>query len=203
MIQDWIKQSLENEADAIRRTLEAVGDEYEQAIKLISACTGKVVVTGIGKSGHVGKKIAASLSSTGTPAFFVHSAEAVHGDSGMIEKKDVVILLSNSGETAEVLNVLSIIEKIGAKRIAITKSATSTLSVRSDVTLSYKYEREADHLGLAPTTSALLQLAIGDALAVTLCKLKQFTNEDFYLYHPGGSLGKQLSQGYGNEETAV
>jgi arabinose-5-phosphate isomerase len=195
VIMDLIKASLTNEAEALLRLSEEAGDEYASAVELIAGCQGKVVVTGIGKSGHIGKKIAASLSSTGTPAFFVHSAEAVHGDSGMIEKRDVVILLSNSGETMEVLNVLNIIEKIGAKRIAITKNKQSSLAQKCDVALTYSYQKEADHLGLAPTTSALLQLAIGDALAVALCKTKDFTKDDFHLYHPGGSLGVQLSQG--------
>lgn len=193
-VRNFVKEALSNEADALLSISQHIGEEYEKAIDLIAACQGKVVVTGIGKSGHIGKKIAASLSSTGTPSFFVHSAEAVHGDSGMIDKRDVVILLSNSGETQEVLNLLPIVEKIGAGRIAITKNADSTLGRRSDVALTYHYRQEADHLGLAPTTSALLQLAIGDALAVVLCRMKGFSKEDFYLYHPGGSLGQQLSK---------
>ncbi|CAH0120660.1 MULTISPECIES: SIS domain-containing protein [unclassified Paenibacillus] len=193
-VRNFVKEALSNEADALLSISQHIGEEYEKAIDLIAACQGKVVVTGIGKSGHIGKKIAASLSSTGTPSFFVHSAEAVHGDSGMIDKRDVVILLSNSGETQEVLNLLPIVEKIGAARIAITKNADSTLGRRSDVALTYHYRQEADHLGLAPTTSALLQLAIGDALAVVLCRMKGFSKEDFYLYHPGGSLGQQLSK---------
>lgn len=192
MIKQWIQESLSNEANALVSLSKAVADEYEKAIFLLSTCKGKVAVTGIGKSGHIGRKMAASLSSTGTPSFFVHSAEAVHGDSGTIEANDVVILFSNSGETPEVLNLLSIIEKIGAKRIAITKDANSTLAARCDVTLNYSYEKEADHLGFAPTTSTLLQLAIADAVAVTLSKIKNFTKEDFYLYHPGGSLGKRI-----------
>jgi arabinose-5-phosphate isomerase len=193
IIKELLRASLRNEAKALSEICGFVDDEYEQAIDKIMNCKGKVVVTGIGKSGHVGQKIAASLSSTGAPAFFVHSAEAIHGDSGMIEARDIVILLSNSGETQEVLNVLSIIEKIGAKRIAITKNRASTLAQRCDAVLSYAYEMEVDHLGLAPTTSALIQLAIGDAVAVTLCKLKEFSQQDFYLYHPGGSLGRELS----------
>ncbi|MGG6313920.1 KpsF/GutQ family sugar-phosphate isomerase [Paenibacillus macerans] len=201
MIHEWVKEALQNEANALLQTSQNVGEEYVKAVEMLRDCLGKVVVTGIGKSGHIGQKIAASLSSTGTPAFFVHSAEAVHGDSGMIEQKDVVILLSNSGETAEVLNVLSIIEQIGSKCIAITKNPLSTLGRRCDAVLSYDYEREADHLGLAPTTSALLQLAVGDALAVTLCKVKGFTPEDFHLFHPGGSLGVQLSRDHAESNT--
>lgn len=187
-----VQSSLQNEATALQLLANNVGEAYEKAVELLASCEGKVIITGIGKSGHIGKKIAASLASTGTPSFFVHSAEAVHGDSGMIEQRDVVILLSNSGETGEVLNALAIVSKIGAKRIAITKNANSTLAVQSDVALTYAFEKEADHLGLAPTTSALLQLAIGDALAVALCEHKGFSKEDFLFYHPGGSLGNQL-----------
>lgn len=193
-VRKFVKEALSNEADALMNISQDIGEEYEKAIELISACQGKVIVSGIGKSGHIGKKIAASLSSTGTPSFFVHSAEAIHGDSGMIGRQDVVILLSNSGETHEVLNLLNIVEKIGASRIAITQNAESSLGKRSEVALTYHYQQEADHLGLAPTTSALLQLAIGDALAVVLCRMKGFSKEDFYLYHPGGSLGQQLSK---------
>ncbi len=194
MSNEWVRFALANEARALMNMSEQVGEEYDRAIHLITSCSGKVIVTGIGKSGHIGKKIAASLASTGTPAFFVHSAEAVHGDSGMIEKRDVVILLSNSGETSEVLNILSIIEKIGSPRIAITRNPSSTLATRCDVALTYDYEKEADHLNVAPTTSALLQLAIGDALAVAISGSKGFTKEEFHKFHPGGSLGVQLRQ---------
>jgi arabinose-5-phosphate isomerase len=193
MSKDLVKESLLNEALALMNMSQQVGVEYEKAIEMILNCQGKIVITGIGKSGHIGKKIAASLSSTGTPSFFVHSAEAVHGDSGMIEQRDVVILLSNSGETTEVLNILHIVNKIGSPRIAITRDPSSTLARGCDVALTYQYEKEADHLGVAPTTSALLQLAIGDALAVALSRGKGFTKEDFHKYHPGGSLGNQLS----------
>jgi arabinose-5-phosphate isomerase len=157
-------------------------------------CKGKVIVTGVGKSGHIGKKIAASLASTGTPAFFVHSTEGVHGDLGMIQQEDVVILISNSGETKEVLSLLPTLEKIGSKRISITSKEKSTLALSCDVVLAYQYEGEADHLGLAPTISSTLTLVIGDALAVALSILKDFKKEDFHLYHPGGSLGQQLTE---------
>jgi len=197
----YVRESLQEELKALSQLSAEVGDEYELAVDLLVGCKGKVVVVGIGKSGHVGKKIAASLSSTGTPAFFVHAAESVHGDSGMIEDRDVVVMLSNSGETAEVLNALEIVKKIGAKRIAITRGKKSTLAVGCDVALTYRYEKEADHLGLAPTTSALLQLAIGDALAVAASRLKGFEKQDFYLYHPGGSLGKQLQNDMDQSQT--
>ncbi|WP_188454911.1 KpsF/GutQ family sugar-phosphate isomerase [Virgibacillus oceani] len=188
-----VKQAIEVEADAIKALADQAGPEYEEAVSLIQNSKGKVVITGVGKSGHMGKKIAASLSSTGTPAFFVHSTEGVHGDLGMIEKEDVVIMISNSGETAEVLSLLPSLGKIGSKKIAITSKKASTLAKNSDVALTYHYAKEADHLGLAPTTSSTLTLVIGDALAVALSKAKEFKNEDFHLYHPGGSLGKKLS----------
>lgn len=192
-IVEMIRKSLLIEATALEQLRADISQEYEHAVALMLACEGKIVVTGIGKSGHIGGKIAASLSSTGTPAFFVHSAEGLHGDSGMIEDRDVVVLLSNSGETTEVLHILEIVKLIGSRRIAITQSAHSTLAKNSDVTLAYKFNSETDHLGLAPTTSALLQLAIGDALVSTLSELKKFNKEEFHKYHPGGSLGQHLS----------
>lgn len=149
---------------------------------------------GVGKSGHIGSKIAATLSSTGTPSFFVHSTEALHGDLGMIEEKDITILISNSGETNEVLNTIPSIQKIGAKIISITRNSESTLAKNSDVALTYAYDTEADHLNLAPTTSSTLCLVIGDCLATAVSENKGFKSEDFHLYHPGGSLGKQLSK---------
>lgn len=194
---DDIKKAIQIEAEAVSALKDQINLKYEQAVELLRNTKGKVIVTGVGKSGHIGKKIAASLSSTGTPTFFVHSTEGVHGDLGMIEKKDTVILISNSGETIEVLNLLPSLKIIGSKLISITSNAHSTLAKESDISLNYQYEKEADHLGLAPTTSSSMTLAIGDALAVTLSKVKAFENEDFHLYHPGGNLGKQLSKGVG------
>jgi len=193
-IVEEIRNVIKTEALALYMLLDQIGPEYEEAIKLIQQCQGKVVVTGVGKSGHVGKKIAASLSSTGTPSFFVHATEGVHGDLGMIEHNDVVILISNSGETGEVLSLLPSLEMIGCKKIALTSKGNSSLSKSSDVSIIYNYEKEADHLGLAPTTSAAITLAIGDALAIILSKLQDFKNTDFHLYHPGGSLGQHLSK---------
>lgn len=190
----YIKNAIDVEADSIKKLSENVGPEFETAVNLLSNCKGKVVITGVGKSGHIGKKIAASFASTGTPAFFVHSTEGVHGDLGMIQKEDVVIMISNSGETGEVLSLLPSLTKIGCKKIAITSKKASTLAEACDVTLTYQYDREADALGLAPTTSSTITLVIGDALAITLSILKGFKKEDFHLYHPGGSLGKQLSE---------
>lgn len=187
-----LKDAVQLEAEAVFSLIDQVGDDFLAAVSLIQACQGKVVISGVGKSGIIGRKISASFASTGTPAFFVHACEAVHGDSGMIETHDVVILISNSGETAEVLNLLPILKKIGCRLICITAGKGSRLAQMCDVALVYEYEKEADHLNLAPTTSALLTLVIGDALAVTLSSLKGFTPADFYLYHPGGSLGEKL-----------
>ena len=191
-----LKEAAQVEAEAAARLVDQLDQSFVDAVELIQQCEGKVVVSGVGKSGLIGRKIAASLASTGTPAFFVHASEAVHGDSGMIEARDVVILLSNSGETSEVLNLLPVLEQIGCKKIAITSGRDSTLARACDLALIYTYEREADHLNLAPTTSAVLMLIIGDALAVTLSVLKGFGQKDFYRYHPGGSLGAQLSNLY-------
>ena len=189
---DIFKKCLEEEGKAILDTIDSFGCEVLEAVKLIREAKGKVVVTGVGKSGHIGEKIAASMSSTGTPSFFMHSTEGVHGDLGMITKDDVVIMISNSGETKEVLNLLPSLKKMGVKRISITRSHESTLAKNSDVSLAYKYSKEADHLGLAPTVSSTLTLAVGDALCVTLSKLKDFSKDNFHLYHPGGALGKML-----------
>ncbi len=193
-ILSYIKNVIDIEASSIKTLSEQIGPEFETAVNLIFNCKGKVIITGVGKSGHIGKKIAASLASTGTPAFFVHSTEGLHGDLGMIQKEDVVIMISNSGETAEVISLLPSLLKIGSKRIAITSKVGSTLAKASDVALTYQYDREADSLGLAPTTSSTITLIIGDALAIALSILKDFKKEDFHLYHPGGSLGKKLSE---------
>ena len=193
-VQERLRQAITVEADAVRGLLDQIDQSYVEAVNLLQGCRGKVVVTGVGKSGIIGKKMAASFASTGTPAFFVHSTEAAHGDSGMIGKDDVVILVSNSGETAEVLNVIPILDQIGSKRISITSNHNSSLAKAADVSIAYDYAREADHLNLAPTTSATLTLVIGDALAVTLSTLRGFTEADFHRYHPGGSLGAKLSE---------
>ncbi|WP_223594495.1 KpsF/GutQ family sugar-phosphate isomerase [Neobacillus bataviensis] len=188
-----IKRVIEVEAASIKALSEQIGPSFTEALALLAECKGKVIVSGVGKSGHIGKKMAASLASTGTPAFFVHSTEGLHGDLGMIQKEDVVILISNSGETSEVLGLLPSLLKIGCKTIAITSRTDSSLSQFCDVALNYQYTSEADHLGLAPTTSSTVTLVIGDALAVALSMSKNFKKEDFHLYHPGGSLGKKLS----------
>jgi len=191
---EFFKNVLKMEGEAILNSIDAMGDEINKAVELIMATKGKVIITGVGKSGHVGEKIAATMSSTGTPSFFVHSTEGVHGDLGMIEKDDTVIMISNSGETKEVLNLLPSLKKIGSKLISITKNHNSSLAKACDVSIAYKYEKEADSLGLAPSVSSTLTLAVGDALALTLSRKKGFTSDNFHLYHPGGSLGKMLEE---------
>ncbi len=193
-ILSYFKTSLRNEAQAILNSIDYFSFEVIDAISLIKTCQGKLVITGIGKGGHIGKKIAASMSSMGTPAVFMHAVEAMHGDLGMVQPIDVVMLISNSGETQEVLNLVSPLKKRGIKLIALTRSHESTLAKQSDVSLAYHYSKECDHLHLAPTVSSTLTLAVGDALAITLCKLKNFTEEDFHQFHPGGSLGKLLEK---------
>ncbi|WP_017471423.1 KpsF/GutQ family sugar-phosphate isomerase [Amphibacillus jilinensis] len=188
------RRVLDIESQAVRTLASQLNHTFIKVVEVLAQTKGKVIVTGIGKSGHVGKKIAASLSSMGTPAFFVHASEGVHGDLGMVESQDIVILISNSGETKEVLALLPSLKRIGAKRIAFTSKQASALAVSCDYLLLYQYEQEADHLNLAPTTSATLALALGDALAATLSKLKEFKHADFHLYHPGGSLGEQLKE---------
>ncbi|WP_239984534.1 KpsF/GutQ family sugar-phosphate isomerase [Lentibacillus sediminis] len=189
---NFMRNVIELEAEAIKDLTGQIEGSFEKVVELLTNCNGKVIVTGVGKSGHVGKKIAASLASTGTPSFFVHSTEGVHGDLGMITKEDIVLLISNSGETGEVLALLPSLQKIGVKKVAITSSSVSTLAENSDAVLAYRYKREADHLGVAPTVSSTIVLVIGDLLATSISHSKEFTKQDFHLYHPGGSLGKQL-----------
>ncbi|CAM4237242.1 KpsF/GutQ family sugar-phosphate isomerase [Vreelandella rituensis] len=165
---------------------------FDQACQLILACTGRVVVTGMGKSGHIAGKIAATLASTGTPAFFVHPGEASHGDLGMITRGDVVLALSNSGETSEVTALLPLLKRMGAPLVSMTGRPGSTLAQHADAHLDSGVEREACPLDLAPTSSTTAALALGDALAVALLEARGFTAEDFALSHPGGSLGKRL-----------
>ena len=177
------------EIEALANRLDA---NFEQAVELILHCQGRVVVSGMGKSGHVGRKIAATLASTGTPAFFMHPAEASHGDLGMITQGDVVIALSNSGESDEILNILPTIKRLGAKVISITGKATSTLAKESSVHLSAEVSQEACPLGLSPTASTTAALALGDALAICVLDCRDFSAEDFARSHPGGNIGRRL-----------
>ncbi|SNR60628.1 arabinose-5-phosphate isomerase [Methylobacillus rhizosphaerae] len=180
------------EAREVQALAERLDENFVNAVELILQCRGRVVVTGIGKSGHIGHKIAATLASTGTPAFFMHPAEASHGDLGMITQGDVVIALSNSGEADELLAILPPLKRIGAPIISISGNRASTLSRAATVFLDAHVSQEACPLGLAPTASTTAALALGDALAVTLLEQRGFSKEDFALAHPGGSLGRRL-----------
>ncbi len=183
---------IETELAAIELLKTRIDDSFFRACELMIGCEGRVVVTGMGKSGHIGNKIAATLASTGTPAFFVHPGEASHGDLGMITAKDVVIALSNSGETGEILTILPIIKRLSVPLISITGKTESTLASEATVNLDAGVEKEACPLGLAPTASTTVALVLGDALAVALLDARGFTEEDFALSHPGGSLGRRL-----------
>ena len=180
------------EAASIRALEPRIGASFVDACRLIMGCAGRVVVTGMGKSGHVGRKIAATLASTGTPAFFVHPGEASHGDLGMILPQDVVLALSNSGETDEVLFILPVIKRQGIPLIAITGNERSSLAEQADVHLDASISAEACPLGLAPTASTTAALVMGDALAIALLEARGFTSEDFARSHPAGSLGRRL-----------
>lgn len=183
---------LETEAEAIVNIAQRLDGNFEKAIDLLLQCEGKVVVTGMGKSGHIASKIAATFASTGTPAFFVHPAELQHGDFGMLEQRDLVVALSGSGETIEIKQALDPIKRLGIKIIAMTGSLESTLARVSDVVIDVGVDREACPLNLAPTASTTASLAMGDALAIVLMTKKGFAAEDFARSHPGGSLGKRL-----------
>ena len=190
----YAKSVINKEINGAKKLLGySIDDNFTRAVDVILNCKGKVIVTGIGKSGHVGKKIAASMASTGTPSFFVHGDEALHGDLGMVGKDDVVITLSNSGETREMLNCFPALKKIGCKIISVTSNPNSTMAKNSHIHISIGKLEEVDHLNLAPTTSSTATLIIGDALAVTISYLRGFKKEDFALYHPGGNLGKNLT----------
>lgn len=180
------------ETQAVAALADQINDNFVAACKLMFNCTGRVVVTGMGKSGHIAGKIAATLASTGTPAFFVHPGEASHGDLGMITRQDVVLALSNSGETGEVLTILPIIKRLGVPFIAMTGNPASTMAKFATTHIYVGVEQEACPLGLAPTSSTTAALVMGDALAVSLLEARGFTRDDFALSHPGGSLGKRL-----------
>jgi len=186
------RQVLEVERDALTGLLPRVDAAFAKACQLMLQCSGRVVVTGMGKSGHVGGKMAATLASTGTPAFFVHPGEASHGDLGMITRQDVVIAISNSGETAEVLTILPLIKRLGVPLISMTGRPGSTLAQAADAAIDVAVDKEACPLNLAPTASTTATLAMGDALAVALLESRGFTKEDFALSHPGGALGRRL-----------
>lgn len=183
---------LETEAQAVQSLAARIDHNFVAAVELLLACTGRVVVSGIGKSGHVARKVAATFASTGTPAFFVHPAEASHGDLGMVTAADVFIALSNSGETEELLNILPLVKRTGARLIAVSGRADSSLARLADVRLDARVEKEACPLNLAPTASTTAALALGDALALAVLDARGFSAEDFARSHPGGTLGRRL-----------
>jgi arabinose-5-phosphate isomerase len=183
---------IETELAAVEALKSRLGENFNRACELMLACEGRIVVTGMGKSGHIGGKIAATLASTGSPAFFVHPGEASHGDLGMITRKDVVLALSNSGNTGEILTIVPIIKRFGVPLISMTGNSDSSLSRAAEVNLDVSVAQEACPLGLAPTASTTAALVMGDALAIALLQARGFSAEDFALSHPGGSLGRRL-----------
>ena len=198
MVLDVARKAIHIETLALKHLEASLGEAFVRAVDIILESKGKVIVTGMGKSGHVGCKIAATLASTGTPSFFLHPAEAFHGDLGMISKDDVVLALSYSGETDEVLKLVPFVHDNGNRLIAMTGNAESSLSKNADVHLDVAVKQEACILQLAPTSSTTAQIALGDALAVALMKAREFTSVDFARLHPGGSLGRRLLMKVGN-----
>jgi arabinose-5-phosphate isomerase len=186
------RRVLRTEAEAVAALEHRLGEDFAAACRLLLACAGRIVVTGMGKSGHVGNKIAATLASTGSPSFFLHPAEAIHGDIGMIIAGDVVLAISNSGETDELLTILPVIKRLGVPMVALTGNHGSTLSRYATVTLDISVPEEACPLNLAPTASTTATLAMGDALAIAVLEARGFTEEDFARSHPGGTLGRRL-----------
>jgi arabinose-5-phosphate isomerase len=187
-----IKEVLAEEAHAILKLIEDLNQEVAQIIEMILDCNGRIIVTGVGKSGIIGRKITATLASTGTPSLFLHPAEGLHGDLGMVTNSDIVLALSNSGESEEVISMIPSIKRIGAKLIAFVGNANSTLANKADYILCIGKVKEACPLGLTPTTSTTLMLTLGDAIAIALLKDRNFTPENFAVFHPGGTLGKRL-----------
>ncbi|MBW1996678.1 MAG: KpsF/GutQ family sugar-phosphate isomerase [Deltaproteobacteria bacterium] len=190
---EQVREVLGIEAQAIVDLMDRVGLEFEKAVRMILESKGRVILTGIGKSGLVGRKISATLNSTGTPSLFLHPVEAIHGDLGMVTSDDILIVISNSGQTMEINNIIHMIKDIGARIIAFTGNTDSPMALESDVVIDVGVKREACPMGLAPTASTTAALAMGDALAVVLINARRFNSKDFMRYHPGGSLGERLS----------
>ena len=193
---DWLKlarEVLSVEAEGLTAVRGQLDESFVRALTLMAECSGRVVVTGVGKSGLVGRKIAATLSSTGTPSFFLHPVEGAHGDMGMLRAEDVILAISNSGGTDEVNNIIPTLRSLGATVIAMTSNMASAMAQLADVTIRVQVPREACPMGLAPTSSTTAQLAVGDALAVCLMEWKSFDQDDFRKFHPGGSLGQRLA----------
>jgi arabinose-5-phosphate isomerase len=182
----------DKEIEALRKTRDSLGEDFEKLVELVLNCRGKVILSGMGKPGHIGTKMAATLASLGTPAFFMHPAEAMHGDLGMVTKEDVVILMSYSGESEEVTRLMPVLQEIGCITVAITGNASSTLNRECMYHFVFPAFEEACYMHLAPTSSTTALLVLGDALAVTVAKLRNYTKEDFGLHHPAGALGKKL-----------
>jgi arabinose-5-phosphate isomerase len=192
MIEETAKKVLRLEAQAIHELIGRIDRNFSEAIRILHQCKGRVVVTGMGKSGLIGKKISATLASTGTPAFFLHPAEGIHGDLGMVSRGDAVILISNSGETAELITILPALKRVAVPILCLTGNTRSTLAKNSDVVIDVGVKEEAGPMGLVPTASTTATLAMGDALAIALLEKRDFKEEDFAYFHPGGSIGKKL-----------
>lgn len=188
-----LKEVMEKERDAITKMIEETGEQYEEVLSLFGACRGHIVFMGVGKSGHVGKKLAATFASLGIPSFFVHSTEAMHGDLGMIGREDIAVLVSNSGNTLEVVQNVEPLRKNGVPTVAFTSGKESSLAKACDYAVFYPRLPEADALDLAPTVSSTLTLVLGDAIACELSARRRFTRQDFYKYHPNGALGAKLA----------
>ena len=189
-----LKDYMIKERDAITQMIEECENQYDEILNLFASCKGKLVFMGVGKSGHIGKKLAATFASLGLPAFFVHSTEAMHGDLGMIEPSDIAILISNSGNTQEVVQNIKPLKNNGVTTVAFTSGKESLLAQQCDYLLLYPKLAEADNLNLAPTVSSTLTLVLGDAIACELSSRKNFKREDFYKYHPNGALGAMLAK---------
>ncbi len=192
MVIEQAKEVLKIEAQGILGLVEKVGPEFEKTIEMILNSKGRIILTGIGKSGLIGRKIVATLNSTGTPSFFLHPAEAIHGDLGMVTHNDIILAISNAGQTAEINTILPILKKMGAKIIAFTGELDSPMAKVCDIAIDVGVEREACPMGLVPTASTTAALAMGDALAVVLINSRRFNRDDFKKFHPGGSLGERL-----------
>lgn len=189
---DEAKKIFDIEIEALNKTRDSLDENFEMLVNLIVDCSGKVVLTGMGKPGHIGTKIAATLASLGTPSFFMHPGEALHGDLGMVEEKDIVILMSYSGESDEITRLMPTLHEIGCKTVAITGKPKSTLAKECQYHIYFPEFEEACYMGLAPTSSTTALLVVGDAIAVTAARAKNYTREDFGLHHPAGALGKRL-----------
>ena len=193
-ILEWGRAVLDQESSALRKTSKNLGDSFVEAVKCIASHKGKVIVTGMGKSGHVARKIAATLASTGSSAFYLHPSEALHGDSGMIQKNDCILAVAFSGETSEVLKLIELVKRLDIPVISITGNEKSSLAQASDIALDGSIDTEADPMNIVPTSSSIVALALGDALAISVMRARGFDEKDFVKLHPGGSLGRKLAR---------